>query len=81
MSESDLEERVVALETRMAGTDKWAAEHDGRINAWWVAQHEFNPKLESRVSALEKRVILVTGFGAGAGAVAGTLLTAAFKLV
>lgn len=66
----------------------WIAGHDGRINAWWEAQHNLNAvemaslkSLERRMSTLEKRVIWVTAFGAGVGAVIGTLLTAALKLL
>ena len=55
----------------------WQAGHDGRINALWDAQLRHNDKqddrlgkVESRVSSLEKRVLLLS-FG---GAILGTAI-------
>lgn len=31
----------------------WIAEHDGRINAWWESQHQWNAREESRRLARE----------------------------
>lgn len=75
-------ERIVSLEKRMAARDSWAAEHDGRIGAWWEAQHAWNGKAEKmhatftlRLSALERKIMWIAGFSAAIGAVAGNLLS------
>ena len=52
----------------------WAAEHDGRIYAWWDTQHKFNKDINARLSAMEKRVIYIAGAAAGVMAFAGNAL-------
>jgi len=63
----------------------WIAEHDGRINAYWEAQHDWNARQEtairdltSRLQAVEKRVIWLSAIAAGGGGVLGNLLGGAF---
>lgn len=75
-------ERILSLEKRMATRDRWEAEHDGRINAWWEAQHDWNGKIEkwqhtigARMSAIERKIMWVSGFAAAIGAVAGNVLS------
>ena len=56
---------------------QWAAEHDGRINAWWEAQHDWNAKVEARITVLEKRVTAIEiriAMIAGVAAILGSLL-------
>ena len=72
----DLEQRVDALEAEAHKCHRWQAEHDGRIDAWWEAQHTFNPRLEERVSKLEFRVIWFTGLCSGIGIIIGTVASA-----
>lgn len=38
---------------RLNEMDKWAAEHEGRTEAWWEAQRQLNDKEEVRMTALE----------------------------
>ena len=63
----------------------WIAEHDGRNNAYWEAQAQFNIKqekkiaeLDNRLTALEKKVMWVAGVastvGAGGGATLASIL-------
>ena len=60
----------------------WIAEHDGRINAWWVTQHRWNDKQEERIkeltaalTQLRVRVMWLVGAAAIGGAVVGALAT------
>ncbi len=55
---------------------QWIAEHDGRINAYWEAQHKLNEQTEAklnaygtRLMALEKKVLLFAALGAIAGSI------------
>ena len=68
----------------------WISAHDGRIDAWWSTQHKWNDKIEaaisglvSRMTALEKRVMLISGasaaFGSILGAIAGVFLKSLFS--
>jgi len=43
-------------ETRHRECERWRAEHDGRINAWWEAQHRWNADVESLIDRYEKRI-------------------------
>lgn len=52
----------------------WIADHDGRIDQLWQQQHRINDRTESRVSALERRVIFWAGAAAAAGSILGPLL-------
>jgi hypothetical protein len=61
--------------------------HEGKINAWWDAQHRLNvlyrhrfEALEIRISSVEKRVIWASGVAAGLGAVFGSLLQVFFAV-
>jgi putative NADH-flavin reductase len=61
----------------------WIASHDARINAWWESQHELNTKvegcmkdLETKVSALEKKVMWIAGAASALGAVVGNIVLA-----
>lgn len=61
----------------------WVAEHDGRIDAYWEAQHKLNDENadrfiddESRLTSVEKRVVWFSGFAAAVGSVIGALITA-----
>lgn len=58
----------------------WINSHDGRIDAWWEAQHKLNDKVElsqmvtaQRLSAVEKKIMFISGFAAMFGAVVGSL--------
>lgn len=60
----------------------WAAAHDGRINAWWDAQHSWNRRMDKlyavtigRISAVEKRMIWWAGFASGVGGLLGGALS------
>ena len=66
------------IPTDVQGITVWIAEHDGRIDAWWDEQKRWNLAFEKevrtqhhgfelRLSAVEKRMIYVAGFGAGIG--------------
>ncbi len=70
------------MEERVAKLERWAAEHDGRINAWWEAQHQWNAKAEARMDtfslrllAIEKRMMWVAGFAAAVGAFVGNFVS------
>jgi hypothetical protein len=59
----------------------WIAEHDGRIDAWWDAQHQWNTShheshgaIHSRLASIERRIIYVSGIFAGAGGLLGSLV-------
>lgn len=76
------EERITVLEKWKSARDRWEAEHDGRTNAWWDAQHTWNEKadhmhstINARLSAIERKIMWVTGFAAALGAVAGNILS------
>ncbi len=76
------ENRIEALEKRMAARDRWEAEHDGRTNAWWDAQRSWNGTCDTwqhaigiRMSAIERKIMWIAGFAAAVGALAGNLLT------
>lgn len=63
-------------------TVRWQAEHDGRINAWWEAQRAWNMKVDTKLhtlsvklTALEKKIIFVSGAAAAIGSVLGALIT------
>ena len=34
----------------------WIAEHDGRIDAWWEAQHEWNARMEKWSADVSKEI-------------------------
>lgn len=60
----------------------WIAEHDGRIEAWWEAQHKWNAVVEGEIASLqqtvhnlEKRVAYFAGGGAVVGAFLGAFAT------
>ena len=75
----------------------WIADHDGRIDAFWDAQHSWNDKQEvlyrdsqlrtegrleevqRRMSAIERKVMLLAGAGSVAGALVGSLVPLLFK--
>ncbi len=59
----------------------WIAEHDGRIDAYWKAQHRLNDRTEARfaafglrLEAVERRVLWISGAAATLGGVLGGLL-------
>jgi hypothetical protein len=75
-------DRVETLEDVKA----WIADHDGRIDAWWDAQHQQNRdnehwkrKIQERLTALEKRVVWISGMAAGSGAGIGTVIVEVIK--
>ena len=71
---------------------RWIAEHDGRINAWWFAQREWNDRhdtkcqdtrdkigaLNVRLTAIEKRIIYVAGVMSALGAAFGQFVLVRF---
>ncbi len=64
----------------------WIYKHDGRIDAWWDAQHQLNKDnserflaLEARILSLEHRVIWASGLAAGIGGLLGPLITLVVK--
>ncbi len=72
----DLDSRVVQLEVESRKCHGWRSENDGRVKAYWKAQHILNPRMEERVSKLEFRVIWFTGLCSGVGIVIGTVASA-----
>ena len=65
-----------------AGCVRWMAEHDGRINAWWTQQREWNLKMEQKVDkhslrlgALERKVLFISGAAAAIGSIVGALVS------
>lgn len=73
-----------AIRKQLHDISLWQAEHDGRINAWWENQRNWNSRVEvkmcrasDRLSALEKKVMWFSGFAAAVGSVAGVLVTKA----
>lgn len=80
------QDRSGLIEAAINKINLWISEHDGRTNAWWDAQHSWNNKQEEkmevvhgRITALERRVMFVSGIASGVGAVAGTLLSLFIK--
>ena len=76
-------ERVETL----ADVKTWIADHDGRIDAYWDAQHALNSDneerfkaLDTRLTSMEKRVIGFSGAAAGIGALVGTLISVWLRL-
>ena len=66
------------LDNRPRKQEVWTAEHAGRSDTFWADQTEFNrtataamQKLADRTNRLEKRLIWVVGFCAGAGGLFG----------
>ena len=60
----------------------WIARHDGRIDAWWEAQHQWNKDktklindLNIRIGQLERRIIWVAGLMSGIGTMIGTTVS------
>lgn len=71
-------EKIESLEDAI----HWIYDHDGRNDAWWDSQHDWNAKkeqldasFERRLSAVERRMAAVSAAAAAIGAVAGTLLS------
>lgn len=64
MDMEDIEGRLKDLEKDHLVCSKWQAEHDGRINAWWEAQHAWNARVDSSVQALERTAWKSVGIGA-----------------
>ncbi len=65
----------------MSDVKAWIADHDGRNDAYWEAQHSLNGKTEEsldmnalRLAALEKRIVWITGFAAAVGAGIGSAI-------
>lgn len=65
----------------------WIAEHDGRINAWWRTQKDWNARTDDRladcarrITVVERRIIYFAGFSAGIGALLGGVLPHFFGL-
>ena len=56
----------------------WIADHDGRIDAWWEAQHALNDELEERITKNEKRLIWLMASAAAGGGVAGQIIATLF---
>ena len=74
------------LEQDVKDLTAWKNEHDGRIDAWWDAQHTWNEKMEDWVLSLQKavtkferRMAYTAGWASGAGAVVGSLLVVLFQ--
>jgi len=62
------------MEKELEAIKLWVAEHDGRIEAWWVNQRSWNEKVEERLSdltirlsAVEKRMMWFAGAAAATG--------------
>ncbi len=79
----ELEKREDGIYDRLAIGETWRAEHDGRINAYWEAQFKLNTEthhaLESlriRITAVEKRVMLIAGGASVAGGAMGAIVGA-----
>ena len=47
-----MEPRIKKLEDTQLDHIKWIAEHDGRINAWWEAQHKWNGETDQQLKEL-----------------------------
>lgn len=56
----------------------WIADHDAKINLLWKQQHDFNERLDSRVSVIEKKIVWLTTLAAAGGGVGGQFLAALF---
>ena len=66
------------LDSRLRAAEVWSAEHDGRSKTFWEDQHQYNKAntaavqaIADRTNRLEKRLIWVVGFCAGAGGLFG----------
>jgi hypothetical protein len=49
MSPEEVERKLLLHENKISSLyklnnkkDRWISEHDGRINAWWATQHQWN---------------------------------------
>ena len=63
------------LERIVTDGQKWQAEHDGKINAYWNEQFRINKDYGIRLSSIERKVVYASGAAAMAGAVIGIVLT------
>ena len=59
----------------------WMIDHDARIDVWWEIQHKLNAKVEEemgslglRISACEKKLMLIAGAASAVGGLVGGLL-------
>ncbi len=83
----EITQQIRDLEKRIRIQETWSAEHDGRINALWSEQREFNrettlviKKCTERLVTMEKRLIWMVGFGSGIGAVLGAFGASLIRL-
>ena len=60
----------------------WIHDHDGRIDAYWANQHDWNGKIELRLdrfdvrmTAVEKRIMWFAGAAAATGSLVGAVIT------
>lgn len=74
-----LEVAIKECQDEIRGHDTWIANHDGRINAWWDAQHKWNAMIDiwrdgisKRLNRLEWRVAWIAGVAATVGALLGS---------
>lgn len=70
--------RLAKLEETVERHSLYIAGHEGKINAYWEAQHTWNAGVDKnftdifkRLTALEKRIAWVAGLSAGIGAALG----------
>jgi len=82
----DTHELQVCKYPECQGINLWVAEHDARTNAWWTQQHRDNEAMfkklrciDTRVTTIEKKIMLVCGVFAGLGALLGNALPFLFE--
>jgi hypothetical protein len=83
--ENGADMRPTRIET-LDDVRQWIADNDGRMDAYWEAQRSFNKRIEGevkardalielRLTAVERRVIYLSGLAAGVGGLIGTLVS------
>ncbi len=51
-----MEKHIDDHEQRLRKVEAWIPKHDGRIDAWWAAQHKWNPEIESAHDKMDHRI-------------------------
>ncbi len=81
-----LERRMSEQETEAKDLQAYKNSHEGQIQAWWSAQHEWNAKIEVRnrtadtaISEIQKKLMWITGASAVVGSGLGGLITRGFS--
>ena len=65
---------VERLNKRLTDHQSYIDTHEGKITAWWKAQHLWNADIESRTRLIERRILVYAASGGGGGVLIVELL-------